>query len=225
LPPSNLHSLSGKLTFIPAGTRFRAWQKPRALAQTTYLYIDPNGPVFSSSPKLAAAEFRPRLYFSDADLWATATKLKARIGGQDSDDDYAQSLGSVLCHELTRLGAVAPRTSDLHGPGGLANWQRKRVQEYIAAHVSEQISLPTMADLTRLSPCHFARAFKLSFGMPPHRYHTMCRIGEAKALLANPEFSVTHIGMRLGFGQTSAFTASFRKLTGASPTEYRRSLE
>ena len=77
-----------------------------------------------------------------------------------------------------------------------------------------------MAGLARLSPYHFARAFKLSFGIPPHRYHAMWRIDEAKALLANPDFSITHIGLRLGFGQTSAFTTSFRKLTGAGTAAF-----
>jgi AraC family transcriptional regulator len=60
--------------------------------------------------------------------------------------------------------------------------------------------------------------------MPPHRYHAMRRIEHAKALLAKPAPSVTEIGLAVGFGQTSSFTAAFRRGTGVTPTEYHRSL-
>ena len=55
---------------------------------------------------------------------------------------------------------------------------------YIEEHLAEQIPLKTLAQLVRLSPCYFCRAFKQSFGVPPHRYHSARRIEQAKALLA-----------------------------------------
>jgi AraC family transcriptional regulator len=60
--------------------------------------------------------------------------------------------------------------------------------------------------------------------VPPHRYLTSRRIERAKVLLAGRKLSVTEIGMSVGFSETSSFTAAFRKLTGETPTEYRRSL-
>jgi len=60
--------------------------------------------------------------------------------------------------------------------------------------------------------------------MPPHRFHTHRRIERAKGLLAKRAMSVTEIGMALGFSGTSAFTMSFRKVTGMTPTDYRRSV-
>ena len=82
----------------------------------------------------------------------------------------------------------------------------------------------TLAKLVRLSPYYFCRAFKQSFGMPPHRYHGSRRIEHAKILLAKPASSVTEIGMTVGFCETSSFSAAFRKATGLTPTAYRRSL-
>jgi len=76
----------------------------------------------------------------------------------------------------------------------------------------------------RLSPYHFSRAFKQSFGVPPHRYHTSRRIEHAKLLLEERTRSVTDIGLTLGFSETSAFSAAFRKATGLTPTSYHRSM-
>ena len=81
----------------------------------------------------------------------------------------------------------------------------------------------TLAQLVRLSPYYFCRAFKQSFSIPPHRYHTGQRIERAKTLLAKSDPSVTDIGFAVGFSQTSSFTAAFRKATGLTPTAYHRS--
>ena len=47
LPKSTLQSLSGKLTFVPAGHRYWGWQQPRVLARVDYFYIDPEGPLLA----------------------------------------------------------------------------------------------------------------------------------------------------------------------------------
>jgi AraC family transcriptional regulator len=70
-----------------------------------------------------------------------------------------------------------------------------------------------------------SRAFKASFGVPPHRYLTSRRMERAKDFLADPEGSVTQIGLDLGFRETSSFTTTFRKHAGLTPTAYRRGLQ
>jgi AraC family transcriptional regulator len=109
--------------------------------------------------------------------------------------------------------------------GGLATWRQKRVADYIEEHLADTIRLATLAGMVRLSPFHFARAFRQSFGVPPHRFHNSRRIERAKALLADDTLSMTEIGLRLGFSESSAFATSFRKLTGLTPSDYRRALE
>jgi len=128
----------------------------------------------------------------------------------------------VLAHELTRLNYGKLRKGAVRG--GLAAWQQRIVACHIEDHLAEPIPLATLAELVGLSTYHFCRAFKQSFGIPPHRYHTSRRIERAKALLTKPAPSVTSIGLTLGFSDTSSFTATFRKATGLTPTAYHRSL-
>jgi AraC family transcriptional regulator len=222
LPRSTRYDLSGKLTFVPAGRRFRESQEPRVFTRATYIYIDPRGPLVERDATFAKAELTPRLFFDDPVLRQTGLKLQALIeAGASGSRLYGEALGIVLAHELWRLEGGAVQTK-LQMRGGLAGWQRHLVTQYIEDHVSDQISLAGLAELAQLSMFHFARAFKQSFGMPPHRYHTSRRIERAKILLAKPNQSVTEIAHEMGFADTSSFSTTFRKLAGQTPTEYRR---
>jgi AraC family transcriptional regulator len=64
--------------------------------------------------------------------------------------------------------------------------------------------------------------FKQSFETPPHRYITNRRIERAKSLLTACNLSVTEIALDVGFSESSSFTSAFRKVTGETPTGYRR---
>jgi AraC family transcriptional regulator len=221
LPKSSRRDLAHKLTFIPAGCPFSGWMKPRVSLQATLFYIDPELLASAGGRSLAPADLRPRLYFENASLWQTVGKLKAQIeAGEAQDERYAQALVAVLAHEIVRLDEAAPELVAVRG--GLAAWQQRRIAEYIEEHLAEDFPLAALAGLAGLSTYHFARAFKRSFGIPPHRYHTHRRIERAKALLADPKAAVADVAIELGFGGASAFAATFRRGTGQSPTDYRR---
>jgi AraC-like DNA-binding protein len=100
--------------------------------------------------------------------------------------------------------------------GGLASWQQKKIADYIEDRLDEEISLRDLAAIAQLSPFHFARAFKQSFGEPPHRYHMVRRMERAKALLKVPARTVTEVALKLGFSETSSFTAAFRRSVGTT---------
>jgi AraC family transcriptional regulator len=222
LPKSSMRDLSRKLSFVPAGHRFHGWQDPRVLTRVTCFYIDPRGLQLDPELHFSEIPMTPRLFFFDRDLWETAQKLKSAAENSDSPQ-YAQALSVALLHELVRLEkASVPESASARG--GLATWQQRRVAEFIEEHLGDEVSLSDLAQLVRLSPFHFARAFKQSFGVPPHRYHVGRRMERAKDLLAVTELSITEIGIDIGFHETSSFTAAFRKFTGHTPTDFRRHL-
>jgi AraC family transcriptional regulator len=221
LPKSTLREFNCKLSLVPAGHRFYGWQTPRVLTRVTYFYIDSQDPLFDPESGITPT-ISPRLFFFDQAVWDTALKLKAEVGNSDPcSRQYAEALSLVLMHELIRLERT---TSAPAGSlrGGLPVWQQKRVVEFIEEHLAEEVSLAALAELADLSLYHFARAFKQSFGAPPHRYHMARRMDHARALLQKPALSVTEIGIETGFRETSSFTRAFRKFTGLTPTEYRR---
>jgi AraC family transcriptional regulator len=221
LPKSTLREFNRKLSFVPAGHRFYGWQTPRVLTRVTYFYIDSQDPLFDLESGVTPT-ISPRLFFFDQAVWDTALKLKAEVGNSAPwSRPYAEALSLVLMHELIRLERT---TSTAAGSlrGGLPVWQQKRVVEFIEEHLAEEVSLAALAELADLSLYHFARAFKQSFGAPPHRYHMARRMDHARALLQKPALSVTEIGIETGFRETSSFTRAFRKFTGLTPTEYRR---
>lgn len=225
LPRSTLRNFSRKLTFVPSGYDLRGSLKPRALTRAILIYIDPRGPLADPALHFAEMEFKPRLFFYDRDLWGTALKLKSQAGKPSSmHRQYAESLGISLTHELIRINGDAVLRGPV-GRGGLAGWQQKRVADYIEEHVADDIPLITLAEMARLSLYHFCRSFKQSFGVPVHKYHISRRIERAKQLLGNRELSITAIALKTGFSDTSTFTATFHRLTGETPSCYRRSID
>jgi AraC family transcriptional regulator len=222
LPHSTLRDVKHKLAFVPAGHEYREWQEPRTRGRIVYFYFDPaKMPIDASAG--ADTPLPPRLFFEDKALWETAVKLGRLIESGGEDRHYCEALGVVLAHELVR-GSAGTRPVEPPARGGLAAWQQRTVCRYIEDHIAEQIPLATLARSVRLSAYHFCRAFKRSFGVPPHRYHNARRIEHAKTLLAQPARSVTEIALNVGFSETSSFTAAFRRATGMTPTAYRRSL-
>ena len=223
LPPSKLQDCSRKLVFVPAGHEYHDWHEPRTLSRTVFFYFDPAQLAMGQQREFSSSSLGPRLFFEDGALVETALKLAALIESGGSDRRYAEALGVVLAHELARMNssrhsALAPTS------GGLAAWQRRKAVAYIEERLAEPISLTALAQLVGLSACYFCRAFRQSFGIPPQRYQVTQRVERAKTLLAKQAASVTDVGLTVGYNDASAFCTAFRRVTGLTPSAYRRGL-
>jgi AraC-like DNA-binding protein len=221
LPKSTLQDCSGKLVFVPAGHKYHDWHEPRTLSRVVFFYFNPLqlaiSPLSYPRPSLS-----PRIFFEDNAIMQTALKLATLIEGGDSDHrQYLEALEVVLAHELVRINKGTHR-AEVPPSGGLAAWQRRKAVAYIEEHLAESISLGALARLVGLSACYFCRAFRQSLGMPPQRYQLSQRIERAKTLLAKRAASVTDISLTVGYNDTSAFCTAFRRVTGLTPSAYRR---
>lgn len=105
--------------------------------------------------------------------------------------------------------------------GGLAPWQVHRSSELVEARLDGKLSVTDLADESRLSPKHFTRAFRHTFGMPPYRYLLLRRVERAKKLLLLNQFSLAEIALRCGFAGQSHFNRIFAASTGRSPGAWR----
>lgn len=117
--------------------------------------------------------------------------------------------------------AIVPPRAD---PGGLPGAALRRVLEHIEANVHGDTRLGELARLAHISPFHFARLFKISTGLPPHRFVLARRMEQAKRLLACVDIPIATVGRDVGFRTASHFTAAFRRVTGMTPSAYRAGL-
>ena len=106
------------------------------------------------------------------------------------------------------------------GPG-LPGCRLRRVTEYIQQNLDKDLTLAELAAVVCMSPYHFARLFKGSTGVPPHRFVVRQRIARARGALATPERSVAEISRLVGFRTASHFATVFRHVLGITPGAYR----
>ena len=106
--------------------------------------------------------------------------------------------------------------------GGLAVWQERLAKDMIAAQLDGKVRLADLAAACGLSVSHFARAFRRSTSVPPHRWLTYRRIECAQNLLLTSNAAIAEIALDCGFSDQSHFTTVFRKAVGTSPAEWRR---
>lgn len=121
-----------------------------------------------------------------------------------------------LLVEVQRAEAAQPSR------GGLSAAVLRRVCSHIEEYLHENISLETLAQQAGLSVHHFARAFKREVGMPPHRYLLEQRVARAKELLAATDSTVADVAHSVGFTDQSHFARHFVRLTGWTPSAFRR---
>jgi AraC family transcriptional regulator len=106
--------------------------------------------------------------------------------------------------------------------GGLAPWQARRVESYVAAHLGGRIRTTDLAAVAQLSASHFTRAFKETFGETPIGYVSRERMRYAQDLMLKSGECLSQIALTCGHCDQSHFTRVFRRKVGMSPRAWRR---
>ena len=97
-----------------------------------------------------------------------------------------------------------------------------RARDLVDSRYAEPLDLEALARAAHVSPRHFSRSFRKTFGETPHQYLLTRRIERARYLLRTTDMQVAEACLAVGFKGVGSFTTTFRRHTGVTPTEYRR---
>jgi len=135
---------------------------------------------------------------------------------------FAEGLSLALLGLLSARYAAAP--AGARAVKRLSAEERRCVQAFIDSGLEDDLSVEQLASAVDMSPFHFSRVFKTTFGRTPHRFVLERRIEAASAALRKePERPIADIALAFGFATQAHFTEAFRRRVGATPGRWRRS--
>ncbi|MGP2440982.1 GlxA family transcriptional regulator [Streptomyces sp. JW3] len=140
---------------------------------------------------------------------------------EDLGRDTALSVARNLVVFLRRPGNQAQFSAQLAAQTARREPLRD-VQQFISEHPGADLGVESLAARARLSPRHFARAFRAETGTTPGRYVDRVRVEHARRLLEDTRAGVEEISRTCGYGTPEAMRRAFVKTLGTSPAEYRR---
>lgn len=98
-----------------------------------------------------------------------------------------------------------------------------KLEQTLRENLSHPWSVEEMAGLVGLGTTAFTEKAKAFSGFSPLNYLINIRISEAIKLLSRKDLSLTDIALETGFYSSQHFSSTFKKLTGYTPREFRKS--
>jgi len=213
---------SGVVTIIPAGASAR-WDIPGPV-DVIQLYL-PHTTLERVAHEADApilGDLLERTGHSDSVtsglLMSAADVLE---GNAVLDALFRQRLMDLLATRILAAHTGVP-TSFEPTMGGLAPRTLRRAIERLRSDSDADVSLAALASDAGLSRFHFCRAFKESTGLSPHAWLRQHRLEQAMNMLRDTDTSIVSVAAQLGYASQTAFTAAFKKLTGETPSDWRR---
>jgi AraC family transcriptional regulator len=158
-----------------------------------------------------------------ASLSSILSKLVADAAeALDHDHEVARTL---LRRAVILLQPSAARRGLTAGPvaqAALAPWKANRVMSHIDDNLDRSLPLSELARVARLSNSYFSRAFKGTFGQPPHAFILCRRVERARQEMLEGLEPLSQIALSCGFADQAHLARIFRRETGLAPSEWRR---
>lgn len=164
-------------------------------------------------------------HFRRDDRLIAITKLMAAeiqssgVGGKLYQDSLVLLAGLHLLREYGGAEGVAREPA-----AGLTSVKLTLIADYVSDHLGGDIGLEELARLVNMSPFHFARSFREATGRPPYRYVLDQRMARARELLTTTGLAVGEIAWRVGYANSSHFSAQFKRAFGVTPGRFRSRL-
>jgi AraC family transcriptional regulator len=208
--------LRDTISFLPSGCGIEGWSKPTDRENSyTALYFDPHVLHDDLEIRYRDASLQPIPYARDGKLQQSMFKLRALITDPYAENIYAESACIMVAIEALGLKTV-------QASGILSHRQIRAVRDYIAAHLTSDISLSDMASAAQLSRYHFGRAFKATTGQSPYAYVMAHRVERAAELLASSALSIEAVASLTGFANAAKLRRYFCQVKGVTPAVFRR---
>jgi AraC family transcriptional regulator len=164
----------------------------------------------------ATLAFRQQRLRIDARAQALAALLRHSLRQNIAEPLEAESLALTLVQRA--LGAHTT-----HGAGTSVGRRRlvDRAKLVLASNPARRWTLAEIAAEVPGSPVYLTQVFQQVEGLPLYRYQLRLRLARALDLLAQYD-DLTALSLDLGFSSHSHFSATFRKVYGRSPSEFRQ---
>jgi AraC family transcriptional regulator len=207
-----------RLCIFPSGTEIEGEWNAGPTADYTVVFLDPS---FVAS-RLGADVCRPTIGFHHDGLSRGLAELQREAACPDGVFNLMAEGWAIQA-----LAQIARVSRGYHAgqakvQGGLSARCERMLDEHIRSSLARDIAVEELARLAGLSERHLLRAFQRSFGSTPHQYVLARRIDQAKDRLQRSDDSVTEIALAVGFGQAEHFATTFKRMTGFTPSGFRR---
>src|SRR5262245_6421325 len=211
----------GDLSLIPAGWGVTSWTKKTG----DFIQIELGLDFLRRAANGSAGDIDLPNLFSFEDPLARELALSMAAEAQAHGSAarmYIESAAVVLAQRLLSLKGrpVTPASKP-----GLPPAVLRRAQEFLHAEMTRNPGLTELSAAVGMNIDRFSRMFKRSTGIAPHQYLGNIRLERAKQMLAEGRAPIIDIAYEIGYTNPSQFSAFFRKRTGLSPSEFRRSLQ
>lgn len=133
-------------------------------------------------------------------------------------DQVAMLLSAHVLQRYCGAASTAPSPRR-----GLQTWQRLRAEEMLRAQLDGNITIKALAAACSLSPSHFAREFRKSFGTSVHQYLIRLRVENAKGLLIGTRKKLSEVAELSGFCDPAAFSRAFSRVEHMTPSRWKKS--
>jgi len=224
---------------VPPGKRHITWltsDRPghRYWSHFDWLYQGPcdHTPIetyYPAKPRLNAYRWAPgfvprKILHGQIPVPVRAYELAERLCAlQSRANEHERTVSRALLLELL-LELLDDRSRAAANSGhrnDIALQIRDLLEQNIDRHGTLRIQ-DLMEERLGQSYAHLCRVFRGKYGIPPLKYLNAVCVSRAKLLLRDTDIPIVAIAQRLGFHDPLYFSQLFRKISGLSPTQYRR---
>lgn len=166
--------------------------------------------LYSLNPARELKKYDPTSYDNSQEL---IKNLSLHYNNSDASKLETQSIINIILCRFLDSAIIKTEIQDK---------RIFKVITYIHERIEHLITLEELADLANLTKDHLIRLFKKQMGCTPAKYINQKKIEKAQLLILMENISLKNVAYKLGFENISYFIRLFKKITGETPSTYRK---